>query len=122
MRKLLEVLLRAPTKPGVVVEAQLPFGTQIVKFGYKMEKSVIQAPGATGPTMDIRPSILCLGDPRESRLETHRFQMVMGSEDIPDEARYIDVVSLPNGATVHLFELGEPTPVLVEGTFCSPLA
>ena len=73
---------------------------------------VVAATGPNGTPVTITPLVLCLGDPQETRYEIHRFQMVMGSEDIPDDARYVDLIALPDGATVHLFELGEATPFL----------
>jgi hypothetical protein len=111
-KKLLEAMLPVPKQAGTVIEARLPLGTKVLKFGFKAEKSKIAAPGPNGTPVTITPLVLCLGDPTEKRHETHRFQMVMGSEDIPDDARYVDLISLPDGATIHLFELGEATPFL----------
>ena len=111
-KKLLEAMLPVPQKAGTVLEARLPLGTKVLKFGFKAEKSKVVAPGPNGAKVMITPLVLCLGDPRETRLETHRFQMVMADEDIPDNAHYVDLISLPDGATIHLFELGEATPFL----------
>lgn len=114
-KKLLEAPLPASDKPGVIIETQLPLGSTVLKFGFQQERSAIQRPGPNGQPMNtvtLKPTILALGDPTEQRLETHRFQMVFGSEDIPDDAHYVDLVTLPTGAVIHLFELGEPVPVV----------
>ena len=111
-KKLLEAMLAVPQHAGTVIEVRLPLGTKVLKFGFKAQKAKIQAPGPNGTPVTITPLVLCFGDPRETRLETHRLQMVMADEDIADNARYVDLISLPDGATIHLFELGEPTPFL----------
>jgi len=111
-KKLLEATLPVPKNAGTVLEVRLPLGTKVIKFGFKAEKSAVVTPGANGTSVTVRPIILCLGDPRETRHEIHRLQMVSGSEDIPDDARYVDLIALPDGTTIHLFELGEATPFL----------
>ena len=123
-RKLLEAILPVPKQPGMVIEARLPLGTMVIKFGYKAEKSAIQTPGTNGATVQIRPILLCVGDPRATEHEIHRFQMVAGDEDIPDNARFVDLITLPDGVSIHLFEIGAPTPVtqLVSAAALPPTA
>ena len=111
-KKLLEAVLPVPQGLGVVIKVRLPFGTKVLQFGFKAQKSAVVTPGPNGENtgVTISPLILCMGDPRATQHQIHRFQMVSGSEDIPDDARYVGVISLPNGASIHLLELGEPAP------------
>lgn len=109
-RRLFEIPLPASEKT-VIITVELPRGTQVIKFGFKAEKAAIQSPGPNGATVHITPLMLCVGDrtlPREKR----QFFMVTAQEDIPDDARFIDLIALPNNMVVHLFEVGQPIPAL----------
>jgi hypothetical protein len=112
MLKLVEVLL--PLRQDAVdMFIDLPVGAKILKFGVRVEElkvqsAVLQLPGGplATPQKDarLRPLVLCLLDTEQPMQTRHLFMATLG-EPIPDGAAYLDMLGLPDGSILHLFEI-----------------
>jgi hypothetical protein len=110
MLRLAEVFL--PLSPqATVCKIELPEGTQILKFGVQVEQGMIQQAGPQrGKTIvNLKPMMLCLLNP-QAPVKPRRFIMASMGEPIPDGAKYLDSLQLPDGNMVHLLEI----PLLAE--------
>ena len=103
-RKVFMVPLDIPLKP-ITITCKLPAGTEVVDFGIKEEVSMVQS--ADGPSVKLLPFLVCVGKPESIQVEDHSFTLAVGDSEVPDIARFIGNLGLPDGTIVNIFENGD---------------